>query len=289
VRRTLRAAAAGALVVHAHGALPAAACVAAGIGPLVVSWHNAPTGSRLRRLGHRVADRLAAGSADLVLVASPDLAAAARRAGARAVRFMPLPAPPLPAPSGPPARLRARLGLGNRPVVLAVARLAPQKRLDLLVRAAAGWTEPQSPVVLVAGSGPEEARLRGLAAQLGAPVRFLGHRDDVADLLAVADVAVLPSEWEARPFVVQEALRAGVPVVATAVGGIPHLVQGGAVLVPPDDVSALRAAVHDLLDDPVRRARLADAGREVASHWPTYGATVDEYLSAYLDLRSRSR
>ena len=90
-----------------------------------------------------------------------------------------------------------------------------------------------------------------------APVTLLGHRDDVAYLLTAADVAVVSSVWEARQLFAQEALRAGVPLVATAVGGLPGLVGEAAVLVPPKDVDALDAAVRRLLADPQLRERYA--------------------------------
>ena len=82
-------------------------------------------------------------------------------------------------------------------------------------------------------------------------VRFLGVRHDVPALLAAADVVVVPSNWEGQPLVVQEALRAGRPLVATRVGGIAELTgSDGAVLVPPGHPVALAAAVTRLLDDP---------------------------------------
>ena len=96
---------------------------------------------------------------------------------------------------------------------------------------------------------------------------LLGHRTDVADLLAGADLAVVTSDWEARQLFAQEALRAGVPLVATAVGGLPELVGDAAALVPPGDVDALDAAVRALLDDPAARAELgrrAPAGGDLA-------------------------
>jgi glycosyltransferase involved in cell wall biosynthesis len=116
------------------------------------------------------------------------------------------------------------------------------------------------------------------------PVRLLGRRDDVADLLAAADVAVLPSRWEARSLLAQEALRLGVPLVATAVGGVPELVGDAAELVPHGDAVALAAAVSRLLSDPVRRAELAAAGRAQASTWQTEDETVAQVLSVYDEL-----
>src|SRR6202000_2787803 len=89
------------------------------------------------------------------------------------------------------------------------------------------------------------------AGELGEDVLFLEHRGDVPALLAAADVFVLPSRWEGQPLVLQEALRAGTPVVAPRVGGIPALTgQDTALLVPPEDAGALAAAVSAVLADP---------------------------------------
>ena len=85
---------------------------------------------------------------------------------------------------------------------------------------------------MIAGDGPERAALAAQISRTNAPVVLLGARDDIADLLAAADVVALPSEWEARALVAQEALRAGVPLVTTAVGGLPSLVGDAAMFVP---------------------------------------------------------
>ena len=105
-------------------------------------------------------------------------------------------------------------------------------------------------VVAVAGDGPLEDELRAR----GPGVRWLGRRDDVGDLLDAADVVVLPSVWEARSLTAQEALRAGRPLVATAVGGHARARarRGGAR--PPGDPAALGAAVRRLLDHPEQAA-----------------------------------
>ena len=94
--------------------------------------------------------------------------------------------------------------------------------------------------MVIAGSGPAYLPLAARISAARAPVTLLGHRTDVADLLAGADLAVVTSDWEARQLFAQEALRAGVPLVATAVGGLPELVGDAAVLVPPGDVDARR-------------------------------------------------
>ncbi len=115
------------------------------------------------------------------------------------------------------------------PVVLCAARMTAQKRQDLLLR---GWAAGH---LLLAGDGPERPRHEALARELGlgADVTFLGDRDDVATLLRRADLLALPSDWEGLPIGVLEALAAGVPVLASAVGGLPDLADVLA-LVPAD-------------------------------------------------------
>ena len=290
--RALRSAGQRYDVVHAHGTRAAAAAALAGAPVLVSTWHNAPLGGRGTRDLHALLERIAARGATVTLTASEDLADRARRAGGRDVRFAPVAAPPLPPATVPRSAVRAALGVDEHPVVLAVARLAPQKRLDLLVAATAGWADrPDRPVVLVAGDGDPAiaAALERQAAAVRSPLRLLGRRDDIGDLLAAADLTVLTSEWEARPLVLQEAMRAGVPVVATAVGGIPGLVGTAGELVPAEDVAGLRTVLTRLLDDPEARSRLAAAGRVRAQTWPGVAAMVDEHLGLYLDLLSRSR
>lgn len=259
----LRGLAATADVVHAHG-LRAAALAVLTPGPVAVTLHNAVEG----RVG-ALLERLVARRARVVLAASADLADRARALGAADVRVSPVAAPALvPAGVDP--------GLGH-PLVLAVGRLHPQKGYDTLVAALPLLGDA---VVAVAGDGPLAARLRDAAPQ----VQWLGRRDDVADLLAAADVVVLPSVWEARSLTAQEALRAGTPLVASAVGGLPDLVRDGAVLVPAGDPVALGTAVRRLLDDPVAAAELAARGRAVAATWPTDRDTVAAVCAVYEEL-----
>ena len=259
----LRALARRADVVHAHG-LRAGALAVLTTPPVVVTLHNEVDG----RIA-AVLERLVAHRAAVVLAAGADLAERARAVGARDVRAAPVAAPALVATGADP-------GLGT-PLVLAVGRLHPQKGYDVLLEARHAWPEA---VVAVAGDGPLAQELRAQAPD----VRWLGRRDDVADLLAAAAVVVLPSTWEARSLTAQEALRAGRPLVATAVGGVPGLVRDGAVLVPPGDAAALAAAVRRLLDDPAEAAAVAARGRAVAATWPTEQDTVDQVLGVYREL-----
>ncbi|MFH9351335.1 glycosyltransferase family 4 protein [Kitasatospora sp. NPDC017646] len=297
----LRRAFTGADVVHAHGLraglLSDLALRTAGRfpglrpeTPLVVTSHHALLTTGVERRLQRLMERRVARAADLVLGASSDLVARARELGATDARLGPVAAPPMP--EGRLGRAEARaalLGDGpDRPLVLAVGRLVPQKAFGLLLDATGELSalDPE-PLLLLAGDGPEAGRLRERVAAEKLPVRLLGHRTDVPDLLAAADVVAVSSRWEARSLVVQEAMRAGVPVVATAVGGIPELVGDAAVLVAPGDPAALGRAVRELLADPARRERLVAAGRQQAETWPDEAATVAQVLSTYDELVQR--
>jgi glycosyltransferase involved in cell wall biosynthesis len=262
----LRRLAADADVVHAHGLR--AGALAPATTPLVVSWHNALlTDGRLGRL----LERHAARRADVTLAASDDLARTALAAGGRDVRVCPVAAPVL-LPTGRDP------GLGH-PLVLAVGRLHPQKGYDVLVEALPLLGDA---VVAVAGDGP----LRGELEARAPDVRWLGRRDDVADLYAAADVVVLPSTWEARSLTAQEALGAGRPLVATDVGALAGLVGDGAVLVPPGDPVALGTAVRRLLDHPDEARAVAARGAAVAATWPDEADTVAQVAAVYAELLS---
>jgi glycosyltransferase involved in cell wall biosynthesis len=225
-------------------------------------------------------------AADLVLAVSGDLAANARQAGARDVRVAPVMAPPRPPATRTRAEVRAELGLGaGRPLVLAVARLHPQKGYDVLLDALSRWgTREPVPLVAIAGDGPLHGELAARIRAERLPVTLLGRRDDVADLLGAADVCVLPSRWEGSPLVAQEALRAGTPLVATRAGGLPELLGDGALLVPVGDADALADALHDVLTDPDRARRLVEAGSAQAAGWPDEATAARRLVAVYREL-----
>ena len=127
------------------------------------------------------------------------------------------------------------------------------------------------------------------ASELHAKFYLLGHRHDVPDLLAGADLAVITSDWEARQLFAQEALHAGVPLIATKVGGLPGLVGDAAVLIPPGDVDALDTAVRDMLAGPARRADYAARGPRQAATWPAEDDTVADVLAAYASVTTSAR
>jgi glycosyltransferase involved in cell wall biosynthesis len=283
-------------VVHAHGlragALAALALLPA-VGrpriPLAVTVHNAPPAGGTAGAVYALLERVVARRADAVACVSGDLAARMRRLGAAGVGLAQVPAPPAGAPDGQ-AVAAARAGIGDpgQPVVLAVGRLAPQKGFATLLAAAARWQgRDPGPVVALAGRGPLDQALRAAADADGIRMRFLGQREDVPALLAVADVVVVPSLWEGQPLIVQEVLRAGRPLVASRTGGIPDLTgQDGAVLVPPGDAAALAEAVLSVLDDPALAAKLGAAARARAAALPTQDDAVEAALGLYRRLAS---
>ena len=294
-------------MVHAHGLRAGALAVLALAGPrgrarggrrpgLAVTVHNAPPVGGVARLAvYRLLERVVARGADLVLCVSPDLEARMRSAGARRVGRAIVPAadpaplpdagstsvtPPISVTASPP---NASQGDVARPLVLAVGRLAAQKDLGTLLAAATRWRDLDPvPLLAIAGDGPLAGELRAQAASVGVDAAFLGHRDDVAELLAAAAVFVLPSRWEGQPLILQEALRAGAAIVATRVGGIPDLVgDDAAVLVRPGDAQALAAAVRAVLTNASLAGRLRAAAAERGAALPTSADAIAAALAAY--------
>ncbi|MFJ2032486.1 glycosyltransferase family 4 protein [Streptosporangium sp. NPDC087985] len=281
----------GAHAVHAHGlragALAALALTGTRTG-LVVTLHNAATAGGAIGAVYGILERIVARRADRILVVSPDLGERMAGLGAGYVEAAVVPAPAL-VPSGRlPEEVRAELGTGDRPVLLTIARLAQQKGLEVLLDVAAtlgpgrGPAEPAvRAVFLVAGDGPLREELQGRIDRENLPVRLLGNREDVVDLLGVARALLVPSRWEGQPLNVQEALRAGTPVIATAVGGIPSMVGEAGLLVPYGDVAAMREAVGRVLaDDDLARA-LAEAAARRGGELPGQEQALDAVLAVY--------
>jgi glycosyltransferase involved in cell wall biosynthesis len=157
------------------------------------------------------------------------------------------------------ASMRVAHGNGGPPTIVTVGRLVRPKSFWILGDALRLLSD--TPLrVLVAGEGPQDKYLRGIRG-----VELLGDRDDVPELLAEGDLFVLSSLSEGMPISVLEAMAAGLPVVASAVGGIPEIVVDGetGLLVPPGDPAPLAEAIRRLLGDPELRRRFGEAGRAV--------------------------
>ncbi|MBL8807268.1 MAG: glycosyltransferase [Rhodospirillales bacterium] len=183
---------------------------------------------------------------------------------------------------------RAMLGLGPEVLVLiVVANLIPYKGHEDLIDAlaAVGRSMPDW-ICLCAGSGSARAETlaaRAAAAGLGSRMAFLGARDDIPDLLAAADIAVLPSHEEGFPNAAVEAMAAGLPLVATRVGGVPEAAIGGVtgILVPPRDPAALRDAIVKLANSPELRGSMGAAGATRARAEFSLEACVARYVGLY--------
>lgn len=193
-------------------------------------------------------------------------------------------APPSPA-------LRAELtGGADEPLFLTLARLEPQKGLDVLLRAAA---ETPGARFAIAGEGPLRSELEDLAAQLGVVdrVRLLGHRSDVPELLAASDAFVLPSLYEGSSLAVLEAMAARRAVVSSAIPGTDELIEDGAdgLLVPPGDAVALAAALRQLLDDRGLREQLAGLARQKVEERFSPAALASGVEAVYEELLSDGR
>jgi glycosyltransferase involved in cell wall biosynthesis len=196
------------------------------------------------------------------------------------------------APRPPDARLRAALGLDpGQPVIGYFGRLERGKGVDVLLDAAVRVTAKAPAAFLFVGEGPLRDALVARAAAEGLAARFVGRRDDVPDLLALCAVVVLPSRQEAFGRVLVEAMAAAVPVVATAVGGIPEVCTDGVtgLLVPPEDADALAQAVIATLGDPVATAaRVATAAADVRARFDlqAHAAGVQDVYARVLGERA---
>lgn len=298
--RRLRALASSADVVHAQGhqaglvALAVTAGSGGGAPPVVISWHNAILGSGILRRVRTLLERVQVRRADLVTGASQDLVDRAKSLGARRAELAEVAAPAAGRASldrvSARAQLAAELGIDpDNDWLLTVSRIAPQKNLEVLLNAARlaqdtrGGASERGVVWLVVGDGRDNllASLRATVATDATPVRFVGARSDVPIWMAAADLFVLPSAWEARALVVQEALAAGLPIVASAVGGLPELVADAGVLVAAGDPHELAEAVVGLLADPERRAVLAAAGKRRWAALPDEAEVLEEWKVRY--------
>ena len=295
LRRRLREAAPD--VVHAHGLRAGAFAAVAlttdtGQRPaLLVTVHNAVPGSGPAAVVYRVLELIVARRATAVLCVSGDLAARMRSLGARETGLAVVAAPD----AGPPSEdavSKARAEHRGGPVGPCCSRRAagPAEGLRHAAGCGAGLAgqAARHPVVAIAGDGPLAGELSARATAARLDVVFLGPRDDIPALLAAADVVVVPSRWEGRALIVQEALRAGKPIVATRVGGIPDMTgEDGALLVPPGDPARLAAAVLSVLDDHGRAARLSVAALVRSLALPSESDAVTAAVSAYQRLAAR--
>lgn len=288
---------AGALAVLAVKRLPAAKRPR-----VVVTLHNLPVGSAPTRLVGKALHLAVVKGADYVLTVSPDLLEKAKQLGLKAGEIAVVPAPArgcadcscmdhaaqpeisqdsaqsLDAGSGVGTGSGVGAGssygasseasFGAAPCLLTVARLAPQKGLDLLLEAATLIKQRGLNFTwLVAGDGPLKAQLNQQIDDAALPVKLLGRREDIGALLAQADVVVQTSYWEGQPLTLREAMQAGRAIVATDVGGSAYTLAGCGQLVEPQ-AGPLADAVVAVISDPKRRETLEAASRAAVAKIP---------------------
>lgn len=299
--RQLKQLAATVEVIHAHGLRAGALAVlaakrlpAAKRPRVVVTLHNLPVGSAPTRLVGKALHLVVVKGADYVLTVSPDLLEKAKQLGLEAGEIAVVPAPArgcmdcgcmdhvaqpeisqdsaqsLDAGSGVDSGsgygASSDTGAGAR--VLTIARLAPQKGLDLLLEAATLIKQRGIDFTwLVAGDGPLKAQLNQQIADAALPVKLLGRREDIGALLAQADVVVQTSYWEGQPLTLREAMQAGRAIVATDVGGSAYTLAGCGQLVEPQ-AGPLADAVVAVISDPKRRETLEAASRAAVAKIP---------------------
>jgi glycosyltransferase involved in cell wall biosynthesis len=266
--------------VHTHsakaGTLGRLAAHRAGVRLIVHSYHGFPFHefqSAARRAVYVAIERRLSRITDVVLAIGSGVATEALRRGLADPRTLRTVAPVVDARTvnrTPESRQVARAALGlstDMPVIGTVGRIDFQKAPEHLVQALARLRHKDAVAVWI-GSGPLSDKLAGEIRRNGLEDRFvmLGERQDVAELLPALDVFAMASRYEGLPCAVVEAMRCGVPVVATAVNSVPDLVIPGesGVLVPPARPDLLASAIDGLLDDPAKSARLVARGRELA-------------------------
>ncbi|MFG2002198.1 glycosyltransferase [Spirillospora sp. NPDC048911] len=280
-------------VVHTHsakgGVIGRVAAARAGVPRIVHTWHGFPFNefqSWARRRAYIALERVAAKHTDAFLAIGSETITTALRLGLTTPERVRLSWPAVDTAayttmpgSRAQARRRLDLPLGVK-VVGSVGRLTFQKGPEIFVRALAGL--PDDVFGLWVGGGPMAGKLADLTAKLGVEdrMRWLGHRDDVADVLPAFDLMAMASRWEGLPCVLVEAISAGIPLVATAVPSNQDLVLAGetGLLVPPQDAGQLGRAIAHLLDNPAAAARMAERARDRVGDWFSPG-----YLGDVLD------
>lgn len=278
----------GAQVVHTHNELPLIYGAPAGKLARAVVVHSkhgiVAVSSRahwLRRAAASAADRFVAVSTATAATARANRECAEDKLrvvinGTDLSRF--------PAPQGTREAIRRELGIPSEArVIITIGRLVKEKNHALLVRAVGPLLRDDRRLVLV-GDGPLRDDLRARVRQLQGSryVHVTGARRDVPALLAAADAFVLSSDSEGLPIGLLEAMAAGLPVISTAVGGIPAAIRPGdtGLLVDAGDERALTAALQRVFDGDESLARMAERGREHALR--TYSA--ERMASAYFSL-----
>jgi glycosyltransferase involved in cell wall biosynthesis len=274
------------IVVHTHGyrADVLHGRASRGPGTIAISTVHGFTGGGRRMKAFEWMQRIALRGVDTVAAVSRPLARALAASGISPSRIRVIPnAVEMFAPVLGRADARRRLGIsGDAFTVGWVGRLSREKGADVLLEALARIDHDLRCVVV--GDGPERGALEAQAAALGlsARVRFAGAMDDAAALMPAFDAFALSSRTEGSPVALLEAVAAGIPLAAAAVGGVPDLLRPSeALLVPPEDPAALAAALRSLHADRASSAARAASARERVARELSVDAWLDAYEAAY--------
>lgn len=255
-----------------------------------VAFHQGHTKVALRtRLYHQL-DWWSLRSADRVIAVCKPFANDLKRRGVPARRIVVQHNPirlGAPATAEDTHRVSNELGLPpDARILLSVGRLSLEKGHAELLRAMAQLRQGghgSNVYLLMVGTGPEKDALLALSSQLGLndAVRFCGQKADVRPYYAIADAFVLPSHSEGSPNVVLEALAAELPIVATAVGGVPELLthEVNGLLVPRKDVAQMAAGIRRILEDPALRHSMSGRARDVVARYESHN-----YFQSVLDI-----
>lgn len=287
-------------IVHVHAGIGweghalarAARCAAV---PAVIRTEHLPY--TLRALKQPALERAYASGAlmaDRIVCVSDAARATFRMSGIDAARYVTIHNGIVPSRSRfSRAEMRDRLGMGEAPMLITVARLTEQKRHEVLLRALPRVLRHHADTqLLLVGCGPLQSMLQQMADDLGIAnhVRFLGWRNDIPDLLAAADAFCLPSYFEGHPLVLMEAMEAGLPVVAARSLGITEVISNGdtGLLVPFEDPVSLAAALNRVLSDVALRRQLGRNGRLVIRERFASERMAKQVMAVYDDVLASS-
>ena len=282
-------------VIHVHGLRPLRAALSTGL-PVVFTNHTsgflktlAGGGARLKRLG-----ALLAGCAH-ILAPSEELAEASRRAGYQGpVTYLPNGVDATRFAPGDAAAVRASWGAREAELVAVIARRLVAKNGVVVAAEALAHTVPEVRFVFV-GEGVERTAITEILARDGTGARAVlaGESPNTAmpEIYRAADVALLPSLMEATSIAGLEAMACGLPLIGSAVGGIPALVTSGVngLLVPPSDPHALAHAVNALAADPALRARMGAASRTAVLEHFTWQGIAQQTAAIFADVVAQRR